>query len=428
MNSLGKKRMNGQNSHKYLPYILHGEWKRDIITNSKHPYIIRTIVFIYKLVGKVIPLSWNGIIQHCIDYKIVRYMVDEKSDEKAVVYPAIIKNGQVTDAKTDIVHFPGTFYLELENVITLYGIGCFIHYGEIVSPKESGYWVSLNHTANDHVIRYNRNKCYLIKQNLLSIPKGILLVSRWPENLCHVIIDVMLRLHIVDQDPKFDEWPILISELTIKNIRFMEVVQLFNIKHRPIITLRDKQNYMVSHAIIPSFLNKNITQKVWNGALSIAGFLSKKQVEYFRNICDCHPETKGNRKMFVFRPRHDRLTNEEEIMFFFQKNGFELIDTGNLTYEQQVECFKNVKWMVATHGAALTNIALCPSNATIVQITVPEIMHNVRFDNLAYNCGCKLFNIEAEVVEQPLSHLAPGLKMELPIERCTEIMKVFEQS
>ena len=69
----------------------------------------------------------------------------------------------------------------------------------------------------------------------------------------------------------------------------------------------------------------------------------------------------------------------------------------------------------------------CPHNAKIVQITAPEIMNNVRFDNLAYKAGCKFFSIEGHVVKKQFNHLAPGLKIELPIERCNQILKILQE-
>lgn len=409
-------------------YVKSGNWKREIISDSKYPYIIKLGIALLRLTGKATPYYWNGIRQHCINKNIEIKYIGNGCDEKSIMRSAIIDNGKIINAKVDTIHFDDAYYLRLKDVITLSGIGSFIHDGEILSPKSRGYWISLNHTANDAIVRYDEKKCYLLKQTeIKTISRGILLVSRWPKNLCHVIIDVMLRLHTVDVDSEFDNWPILMSELTLQDSRFMAVVKRFNTKNRQIILLNNNQNYRVNDAIIPSFLNMNISKKVWNGALSLSGFLAHDQVMYIRRIWDCNPNAIGTRKIFVFRPCHDRLLNEELVMEYFLHKGFELIDMGSLSFEQQVECFQNTKWMIATHGAALTNVALCPHNAKIVQITAPEIMNNVRFDNLAYKAGCKFFSIEGHVVKKQFNHLAPGLKIELPIERCNQILKILQE-
>ena len=93
-----------------------------------------------------------------------------------------------------------------------------------------------------------------------------------------------------------------------------------------------------------------------------------------------------------------------------------------MSFEQQIECFRQAKWLVATHGAALSNLPFCPSNVVVVQITSSEIVNNVRYENLAFNVGCTFASIEAETIETQHSHLAPGLKLKLPIERCDEII------
>lgn len=411
----------------FIKYIHSKEWQNETIANSRYPFLIKLFVFFLRLGGRVKLVVWNGFAKHCKENNIEIHICDSACDETSIFYPVTIKGDAIVDACYKTVHFSESFYVELTNVMSLYGTGCIVHSGEILSFKDSHYWISLNHTQNHTVIRYKDNCCCIRREAPERLPNGILLESRWPLNLCHVIYDVMLRLRLVDNAPAYDQWPLLISELTLGDTRFASVVRLFNTKNRKVIPLKTHSNYLIDRAVVPSYLNQSVHHS-FNGAQSTTGFLSKTNVLFIQSLLSFDRSKKGTRKFYVYRPNHDRLVNEEEVVSFFSNQGFEIIDPGNMSFLQQIECFSQTRWMVATHGAALSNLPFCPSHAVVVQITSSEIINNVRYENLAFNAGCLFACILAETVEVKFPHLAPGLGLRLPVERCNEIMCFFEKN
>ena len=106
--------------------------------------------------------------------------------------------------------------------------------------------------------------------------------------------------------------------------------------------------------------------------------VSKKITDYFE-IESVGPK----RNIFALRGnglgRH--LSNESDIIHHLEKDGFEAIDIGGLTYKDQVHLFSNVTKLVGVHGAALTNIMFA-EKPLLLELTA--LGHGIRPDFLPF--------------------------------------------
>ena len=78
----------------------------------------------------------------------------------------------------------------------------------------------------------------------------------------------------------------------------------------------------------------------------------------------------GNRKIYLSRkdaPRR-RMVNEADMTRRLRKIGFEILQLEGMTIAEQQALLGSARVVVAEHGAALTNIVWCPTNATVVDI------------------------------------------------------------
>jgi hypothetical protein len=66
----------------------------------------------------------------------------------------------------------------------------------------------------------------------------------------------------------------------------------------------------------------------------------------------------SNRKVFLTRSskRIRFLQNSKEIEEIAAGYGFEIIDTDGLSLQEQIKLFSEIKWLIAIHGAGLTNV------------------------------------------------------------------------
>jgi len=78
-----------------------------------------------------------------------------------------------------------------------------------------------------------------------------------------------------------------------------------------------------------------------------------------------------HRRLYVGRgdtKRTRRVENEAELLVALEPLGFEAIDPGALSPAEQVRAFGEAEYIVAPHGAGLTNLAFAPPGAAVVEL------------------------------------------------------------
>ncbi|WP_187394999.1 glycosyltransferase family 61 protein [Pigmentiphaga aceris] len=93
------------------------------------------------------------------------------------------------------------------------------------------------------------------------------------------------------------------------------------------------------------------------------------------------------------------LINREEVHNFFRLNGFEIIEAGRLTIEQQISIFSNARVIVAEHGAALANLWFCQQGCLVVEITPTPISNRHIYKMVSSMKKLKYFGAQVEVPE-----------------------------
>ena len=80
------------------------------------------------------------------------------------------------------------------------------------------------------------------------------------------------------------------------------------------------------------------------------------------------------------------LKNEAEVIQALEQRGFEIIDAGLLSVAEQQILFSEAALIVASHGAALTNLAWCNSSAHVIEF-LPDRHGNPCFSDFAEILG-----------------------------------------
>lgn len=136
----------------------------------------------------------------------------------------------------------------------------------------------------------------------------------------------------------------------------------------------------------------------------------------------------GHRKIYLSRrdaPRR-RMVNEADMTRRLRKIGFEILQLEGMTIAEQQALLGSARVVVAEHGAALTNIVWCPTNATVVDIhpTVPampcfKILAELRglryipvFVARSEDLERDDWSISAEAIERVLDAVGVALKAE----------------
>lgn len=91
------------------------------------------------------------------------------------------------------------------------------------------------------------------------------------------------------------------------------------------------------------------------------------------------------RKIYASRlgSKRRQLINELELIEFLKNQGYVIIDCSKETVSNQIRLFRNADFIIAPHGAALTNIAWCKPGTKVLDI-IPVEHANPCFHDLAF--------------------------------------------
>jgi hypothetical protein len=74
-------------------------------------------------------------------------------------------------------------------------------------------------------------------------------------------------------------------------------------------------------------------------------------------------------------PNTRRYVEEAALMARLEKQGFTMIDPGTLTVQEQINAFAGAEFILAPHGAGLTNITFCSPGAKVMEMFAPSYVH-----------------------------------------------------
>ena len=74
-------------------------------------------------------------------------------------------------------------------------------------------------------------------------------------------------------------------------------------------------------------------------------------------------------RFFITRKSKTRgIRNLSEVVDFFQSAGWAILDMEELTFAEQIACFKNAEMIVGEHGAAFTNLLWCRPRCRVLEL------------------------------------------------------------
>ena len=85
----------------------------------------------------------------------------------------------------------------------------------------------------------------------------------------------------------------------------------------------------------------------------------------------CREETAASKRIYISRADADerQVVNEQEFFSGLEARGFELFRLGELDYRAQVRLFWEANFVVAPHGAGLTNLVYSRPGATLFELS-----------------------------------------------------------
>ena len=129
-------------------------------------------------------------------------------------------------------------------------------------------------------------------------------------------------------------------------------------------TVHHRQTYIQAEELVVSTWGSNTL------GVKVGSWLSPELRNIFLQESD---DTKGNEGNKIYISRGDsetrRIINEKTLTEILQnKYGFLIINTLDYTVQEQANLFSNAQYVLAAHGAALTNIHFCSLGTNVLEI------------------------------------------------------------
>ena len=187
--------------------------------------------------------------------------------------------------------------------------------------------------------------------------RSLILGSTGGDSYFHWMTDVLPRVRLIKEAGyeinSFDHF--IINKLEAGYQK--ETLDYLKIPSKKIREIGTKPSgYLCEHAVLPSLP-------------SFPGAVPPETIQYVRSIVPEKPQQEI-RKLYIERgkSKRRRIPEEGRIIDWLLTQGFEIIDSGNMSVKDQATAFAHAEMIFAPHGGALTNLLFCRPGTKVVEL------------------------------------------------------------
>ena len=143
------------------------------------------------------------------------------------------------------------------------------------------------------------------------------------------------------------------------------------------------------------------------------GHFSKGQFDYIKKYFEI-PDINPSRNIYLKRSNVKRCVyNDGEVEMLLKLNGFEIIETDNMTLYDQINIFSQAKCLVSMHGAGLTNMIFMQRNQLIIEFGKEMEQFDKCYFNMCNLLGLRYFHLSCLAVNSDVSFSEVDLIVDL---------------
>lgn len=181
-------------------------------------------------------------------------------------------------------------------------------------------------------------------------------------NYFHFLLDVLPRWGVLEEClPGFKPDAVYVP----REARYQEeLLSMIGLDDYPIIPVTPARTVRASTLLVPCLTNPSEVAPRWT-------------VEWLReHLPPVHVADKPSRIYVTRRGRRNtrRLVQEDTIWPMLKQRGFERIDPGTLTVQEQIDHFAAAEVIVGLHGAAMTNLLFARPGVRVLEVFAPTFV------------------------------------------------------
>jgi hypothetical protein len=184
------------------------------------------------------------------------------------------------------------------------------------------------------------------RQNLIDHHRSVVsLRHQWEWNYYHFHLDVLGKMKLLSEYGVLDGRPLALGRYVREFPFAAEVLRKGKLSKRD--------------WLIPDTDNRRIILADELIYCRIDGHAAGDRVRYLLNQMELPPPPLNSRKkIFLNRepPATRVASNFSEIRPLIEERGFTIVDSAKLSMDEKIELFSNIRYLVAIHGAGLTNV------------------------------------------------------------------------
>ena len=297
----------------------------------------------------------------------VNLVLDNLLVVKAINLPimsTVVRNREAISFKNEL-KFADCYLSRFESVQIIPEFGAAI-VGEKMLIKESV------HMKPCHIPIYNSYIQEVVGESaFICAPKPMLFNEEGciyighNDNFYHWLIDELPRLSVVERTGLFDKAPILIDQNASYWQR--EALSLLDIDQSRLRPVNFKRPLLFKNLIIPSCLSRDMVAHP-----EAVSFMRKKLV------LDQAYKPTADKRIYITRSSNTTsgrsMLNESKIVDKFKRANFKIVDTSQLSIQEQIEMFHDVDVIAGPGGAGLANILFGPKGARVLILGSSHIL------------------------------------------------------
>lgn len=213
------------------------------------------------------------------------------------------------------------------------------------------------------------------------------LTTAGQSNYFHWLFDVLPKIHLLEKSGlKFDK-----IYAPIKNKFQEESLNALGYKSEQIVNSNECSYISASQLIVPSQCN-DISSNVpaWS-----CNFLRDAFLKYIEEeLVEVENKLK---RIYICRgdAKYRKTVNEAEVSEFLKGYGFSVVRPERMSFLSQVKLFRNTEFIVAPHGAGLSNIVFCVNKAKLIEIFAPKFV-NLNYYFISQHIGIDYYYLIGE--------------------------------
>jgi capsular polysaccharide biosynthesis protein len=298
-------------------------------------------------------------------------------------------------AREDRALAPATFCLEVPDGLAVGDTGAVVSRSGLLDVGSSPYFGTS--TWREHPL-YLRGRLPAITH----VPGDVLLLAtRGSANYYHFLTDVLPRLGLyLDRVPGADLGPGSDVTLLVPEGRGWQRTLLEIAGYGHLRTVGDDPARCVRahRLLVPSIPNVGE-----NAPAAMVRWVR----EHLRPSPGADPTP---RRLYVTRgqaPNTRRVVREDELWAGLQERGFEKVEPGSLSPQQQIDVFSAAEMVVGPHGAALTNLLFAPAGVGVLELFTASYVNQCY-----WSIACEIPEARYEyLVDGDVSSHGPGSPM-----------------